>query len=119
MLVVRDVEASSRWYQDVLGLQSGHGGGEYEMLLSDGVVVLQLHHADSHEHPLLGAPPSSGVAVWLADADLDDVLARIEATATPIAGGPLYNPNARHREIWLHDPDGHLVVVAGPADSPA
>ena len=39
MLVVSDVEASSRWYQDVLGLASGHGGDEYEMLLFDGDLV--------------------------------------------------------------------------------
>jgi catechol 2,3-dioxygenase-like lactoylglutathione lyase family enzyme len=116
MLVVRDVAASSRWYQDVLGLQSGHGGDEYEMLLSDGELVIQLHDVDAHEHPLLGAPPSSGIAVWLADADLDDVLARISRAGVQIADGPLFNPNARHREIWLRDPDGHLVVVAGPSD---
>jgi hypothetical protein len=24
------------------------------------------------------------------------------------------NPNARHREIWLRDPDGYLVVLAEP-----
>ncbi len=24
------------------------------------------------------------------------------------------NPNAGHREIWLRDPDGYLVVLAEP-----
>lgn len=23
------------------------------------------------------------------------------------------NPNARHRDIWLRDPDGYVVVIAG------
>jgi hypothetical protein len=23
------------------------------------------------------------------------------------------NPNAQHRELWLRDPDGYLVVLAG------
>jgi hypothetical protein len=27
---VRDVESSSRWYQRLLGCESGHGGSEYE-----------------------------------------------------------------------------------------
>ena len=31
-LFVDDVEASSRWYQALLGAQSGHGGPEFEML---------------------------------------------------------------------------------------
>ena len=30
MIAVRDVEASSRWYQRLLGLRSDHGGAEYE-----------------------------------------------------------------------------------------
>ncbi|HSK98112.1 MAG TPA: VOC family protein, partial [Euzebyales bacterium] len=34
MLAVRDVEASSKWYQRLLGLHSDHGGPHYERLLS-------------------------------------------------------------------------------------
>ena len=34
MIAVRDVEASSRWYQQLLGLRSDHGGPEYERLLA-------------------------------------------------------------------------------------
>jgi hypothetical protein len=26
------------------------------------------------------------------------------------------DPNARQREIWVRDPDGYLVVLAGPSD---
>ena len=35
MLVVPDVPATSRWYQQVLGAVSGHGGPEYEQVLVD------------------------------------------------------------------------------------
>ena len=31
-LFVDDVEASSRWYQTLLGAQSMHGGPDFEML---------------------------------------------------------------------------------------
>ena len=34
MIAVRDVEASSRWYQQLLGLRSDHGGPNYERLLA-------------------------------------------------------------------------------------
>jgi hypothetical protein len=27
---------------------------------------------------------------------------------------PHFNPRPRHREIWLRDPDGYVVGVAGP-----
>ena len=127
MLCVRDVAASSTWYQSVLGLRSAHGGDEFEMLADDdGHVILQLHVWEAHEHLLFGSaelPVGNGVAIWLETAtavELDDVLARIAATGTPVADGPMFNPLGQHREVWLHDLDGHLVVVASPyGDVPA
>lgn len=121
MVCVRDVEASSAWYQAVLGLTSAHGGPEFEMLANaEGDVVLQLHVWEAHEHTLFGSPDrpvGNGVAIWMetaTTAGLDDVIARIAAAGVTPADGPLYNPLGRHREVWLHDPDGHLVVVASP-----
>ena len=54
LITVHDVEASSLWYQSVLGLQSRHGGAEYARLFHGERMVLQLHHWDAHEHPHLG-----------------------------------------------------------------
>ena len=34
------------------------------------------------------------------------------ALAAEILEGPAVNPNAKHREIWLRDPDGYVVVLA-------
>lgn len=28
--------------------------------------------------------------------------------------GPLENPDAHLREIWLRHPDGYVVVISGP-----
>ena len=57
LIAVRDVEASSRWYQRLLGLRSDHGGPHYERLLAGGELVLQLHHADvEHHHGRIGDP---------------------------------------------------------------
>ncbi len=42
LIAVTDVEASSRWYQWLLGCQSAHGGAEYERLVAKGELVLQL-----------------------------------------------------------------------------
>ena len=46
LIAVSDVEVSSRWYQRLLGCQSAHGGTEYERLVSNGVLVLQLEIDD-------------------------------------------------------------------------
>ena len=126
MLAVRDVEASSRWYQDMLGLQSDHGGPEYERLLADGVLVLQLHHSgvEHHHGPVIAdreAPVGNGVIVWLGEvADFDGVVARAGESGAVVLRPPHRNPpegsgnGPGHREIWLRDPDGYIVVVASP-----
>jgi len=55
LICVRDVESSSRWYQCLLGCESGHGGSEYERLNSDGRLILQLHNWEvEHKHGRLG-----------------------------------------------------------------
>lgn len=118
LIAVRDVEATSAWYQAVLGLQSGHGGPEYERLLSGGRLVLQLHQWEAHEHPHLGNPEhlprGNGVLLWFQTDRFDDVMQRVRVHRAPILEGPKVNPNARHREVWLRDPDGYVVVVASP-----
>lgn len=114
LIAVRDVKASSSWYQAVLGCESGHGGFEYEQILSDGKLILQLHHWDSHEHPHLGRqdkPNGNGVLLWFQTEEFDAALARTKTAHAEILEGPKVNPNANHRE--LRDPDGYVVVIAG------
>lgn len=116
LIAVHDVEDSSAWYQAVLGVQSGHGGGEYERLMSEGRIVMQLHHWDAHEHPHLGdagKPHGNGVLLWFQTDDFDEALRRIESSRAVILEGPMVNRSANHREIWLRDPNGYKVVVAG------
>lgn len=117
LIAVRDVEASSRWYQQVLGTQSGHGGAEYERLVSEGRLILQLHHWDAHEHPHLGrperGPAGNGVLLWFQTDRFDAALQRIRQAGATILEGPKVNPFANHREIWIQDPDGYVVVLAG------
>jgi hypothetical protein len=64
MLFVDDVEATSKWFQSLLGAKSAHGGREYEMLKdAAGDLLLQLHRADGEEHggPRLPAGSARGV----------------------------------------------------------
>lgn len=71
MITCSSVSTSSAWYQRVLGFESAHGGDEYEMLMSDGVLVLQLHQRDVHEHPHLVRvnPLANHLEIWLRDPD--------------------------------------------------
>lgn len=118
MLACSSVPASSAWYQRVLGFESAHGGDEYEMLTSDGAVVLQLHEVDAEEHAHLvrGRHPlgGNGVAVWFETDTYAPDLARIRGAAVDVLEDDHVNPLANHREIWLRDPDGYVVVVSSP-----
>ena len=117
LIAVGDVEGSSRWYQKLLGARSGHGGAEYEQIVdAGGTLVLQLHAWEVHEHPHLGDPAvrpyGNGVLLWFQVDDFDAAVARAREMAVEVLEGPRANPNAGHREIWLRDPDGYVVVLA-------
>jgi catechol 2,3-dioxygenase-like lactoylglutathione lyase family enzyme len=118
LIAVRDVEASSRWYQSLLGCKSGHGGREYEQLVDGaGKMILQLHDWDAHEHPHMGdpagKPAGNGVLLWFQIDDFSAAVARARTMLVEILEGPQVNRNANHREVWLRDPDGYVVVLAG------
>jgi len=117
LIAVNDVPATSRWYQLVLGLESSHGGAEYEQLSFDGRMVLQLHHWDAHHHPYLGSqevqPWGNGVLLWFQTDQFDAAVQRATDHQAEILEPPRLNPNANHREIWLKDPNGYVVVIAG------
>lgn len=116
LIVVCDVEASSRWYQSVLGFESAHGGPEYDRLMSDGRMVMQRHHWDAHEHPYLGdqnaRPYGNGVVLWFQTEQVEEAFARATNGGAEILEPLKINPSANHREFWLRDPDGYVVVVA-------
>ena len=117
LLAVDDVEAASRWFQAVLGLESGHGGPEYEILASDGQMVAQLHQWEVDEHPHLGdrSEPSrgNGVLLWFGVDDFEAILNAVDRTETQVLDGPLTNPNSGLREVWVRGPEGYVVVAAG------
>ena len=117
MIAVADVEASSLWYRELLACESGHGGPHYERLVSGGRLILQLHRWDAHDHPHMGDPSSkpygNGVLLWFRTDAFDAAVGRARALGAEILEEPHVNPNARHLECWLRDPNGYVVVLAG------
>jgi catechol 2,3-dioxygenase-like lactoylglutathione lyase family enzyme len=117
ILSCSSVERSSEWYQRTLGLRSAHGGDEYEMLLHGGTLVLQLHQLDADEHPHLvrkDEPLGNGVAIWFESSVYPEVVRRARASGAEVLEDDHVNPLAHHREIWLRDPDGYVVVISSP-----
>ena len=124
LIAVWDVEASSRWYQRLLGCLGDHGGPEYERLLDgEGRLIMQLHHWEvEHHHEPIGDPEKlrgNGVLLWFEVDDFDAAVARSRELGAHVVMAPHRNPpegpgGPAHREIWLRDPDGYVVVLASP-----
>jgi catechol 2,3-dioxygenase-like lactoylglutathione lyase family enzyme len=124
LISVTDVVQSSHFYQELLACESGHGGEEYERLVRDGTLVLQLHAFDvEHHHGTIGDPAvrpyGNGVALWFEIEDFDAAVGRAQALQAEIVLAAHRNPpdgpgGPAHRELWLRDPDGYLVVLASP-----
>ena len=121
LIAVRDVRASSRWYSRLLGADSQpeHSHRDfYDRISSSGRLLLQLHAWDEEGHPNLvnaaAAPVGHGVLLWFRVEDFDAAVERAAELKAEIIEGPLVNPAPQHRELWLRDPDGFVVVIASP-----
>lgn len=119
MITVRDVRASAAWYERVLGLESAHGGDEYEQLVQDGKLLLQLHNNEPDmNHDALaeeGEHLGGGVLLWFKTQDFEAQVERLRDAAIVPEVAPYMNEYARHMEVWFRDPDGYRIVVAGPS----
>jgi catechol 2,3-dioxygenase-like lactoylglutathione lyase family enzyme len=123
MLQVADVEASSRWYQNVLGLTSGHGGAEFEMLMHGDDHLLNLHRLDAHEHgfatPASGSTRGAGVSLWFETSDreaFESLFRHAAESGATVLEGARWNPQAHHHEATLTDLDGYVVAIHSPFD---
>jgi hypothetical protein len=119
LIAVRDVRVSSRWYSDLLGADTlpDHSHRDvYDRITHSGRLLLQLHAWDEEDHPNLvnadAAALGHGVVLWFQVNDFDAAIDRVRRLNAEIIEGPFVNPAPRHREIWLRDIDGYVVVLA-------
>jgi catechol 2,3-dioxygenase-like lactoylglutathione lyase family enzyme len=127
LICVSDVEASSRWYQQLLDCQSAHGGPNYERLVSHETLILQLHNWHvAHHHGVIGNPNlkpyGNGMLLWFEIHEFDAAMARVQAMGAEIVLPRHRNPPSgdggpNHWECWLRDPNGYVVVLASPDGS--
>ncbi len=115
MIAVKDVLASSAWYERLLGCKNTHGGAEFGMLKHGDTVLLLLHHWQGDEHAWLrqarDGAVGGGVCLYFRIDDLDAAFERAKALGAEILEGPHENPLARQREVELRDPDGYYVTL--------
>ncbi len=124
LLCVKDVEATSRWYQRLLGCKSEHGGPDYERLTVGGKLILQLHNwSTEHHHGPIGDPKlkpyGNGVLLWFETDDFDAAAVRaremkVEVVMPRHRNPPQEDGGPNHWELWLRDPNGYTVVLSSP-----
>lgn len=121
LIAVRNVRASSRWYGELLGadpLPEHSHRDVYDRISCSGHLLLQLHAWDEENHPNLmnadAAPLGHGVVLWFEVSDFDAAVERARSLGAAIVKEPHVNPAPQHREIWLRDLDGYVVVLASP-----
>jgi catechol 2,3-dioxygenase-like lactoylglutathione lyase family enzyme len=121
LIAVRDVKASTTFYEQVLDarrLGASDHDHIYQRILRNGDLLLQLHSWDDEDHPNLmnadKAPVGHGVLLWFEVPDFDAAVARVRTLGVRVLRQPHVNPAPRHREIWLQDPDGYVLVLASP-----
>ena len=122
LLAVRDVHASTRWYEQLLGVErfgdSDHDD-VYQQLFDGDELVLQLHCWDDEDHPNITdpdkAPAGHGVLVWFQVDGFDAAVKRAAALRAEVVVAPHVNPNSGLSEIWIRDLDGYYVVLASLA----
>jgi len=120
-LAAVDLKKTEKFYREVLLLspefiQNSHAETSYLLLLVGRmkVVFQNLLEMEAH-HPVLlqnltRSPLGVGVQIELSCNNLDDIYRRIKHYRWPIAY-ELDDQEHQRRELWLHDPDGYLLVL--------
>jgi len=118
VLTVRDIEATTRFYERALGLEREFfrgPQGQPRHALRFGHQKINLQDATT-DTPTKARTPTlgSGDFCLIAARPLEEVMARLEAEGVPIEAGPVARTGALGpmRSVYFRDPDGNLVEVA-------
>ena len=120
-LAVADLESTARFYRELLqlsieALADSHGEERILLVTLDNInVVFQRCEEMEGLHPSLLQNLTRynlgvGLQLELNYPDLDDLFQRIKYQQWPIVY-ELDDQEHHRREVWLHDPDGYLLVL--------
>lgn len=115
IIAVKDVQRSSKFYQDLLGCKSEHGGDTFDILTSDATVVLCLHKWGEHEHPtMLNAEKEAGngLILFFRVDNLDHILKNAKQLNANIEKDIHYNENSLKNQFILRDLDNYYLIIS-------
>jgi catechol 2,3-dioxygenase-like lactoylglutathione lyase family enzyme len=115
VLTVKDVAATCRFYERVLGMDARSFGPDGRWALHFGRQKINLHQAGHEFEPKAARPtPGSGDLCFIAAVPLDAVVAQLRACGVAIEEGPVDRTGAEGemRSVYFRDPDDNLIEVS-------
>lgn len=115
IIAVKDVPASSAWYQSVFGCKSMHGGDEFDILVSEnGEILICLHKWGAHEHNTMKDPtitPGNGLILYFRTENMKAIWQNVEKMGVLVEEDVQKNPNSTKMEFSIRDPDGYYLTI--------
>ena len=115
IIAVKDVDASSKWYESVFGCRRDHGEGDFAvMLMENDEVLICLHKWGEHDHPTMtnpNIPPGNGLILYFRTDNMPAIRQNVQAKGYPVEEDVHVNPNSTKKEFSLRDPDGYYLTI--------
>ncbi len=119
VLTLRDLEATRRFYETVLGMTAEEfQPGRWALMF--GRQKLNLHIAGQVIDPnVRHATPGSADLCLLTETPMADVLAHLSASGIAVIEGPVRRTGATGplESVYIDDPDESLLEIANPRQS--
>lgn len=115
LIVVKDIEASKRFYKDLFGLDVvlDHDGN---VILTEGLVLQDKHIWESFIKKDV-TERGHDAELYFEEKDIDGMLKKLDESPYEIE---YINRDLKHswgqRVIRLYDPDGHVIEIGEPMD---
>jgi uncharacterized glyoxalase superfamily protein PhnB len=115
IIAVKDIEASSKWYQKIFELRNNHGGDHFSVLVSDdNEIILCLHKWQEHNHPTMTNPsitPGNGLLLYFRTENMNAIYQNALKAGCVIEEDIHLNSNSLRKEFSFRDPDGYFLTV--------
>ena len=114
VITARDVEATARFYSNVL-MAPVVRFGDGRIALQIGVQKINLHGAGREIEPKAESPTPGAIDLcFLTDMSAAEIEAHLDRCGVEIVLGPVFRSGAMNRlqSIYIRDPDGNLVEIA-------
>ena len=116
IIAVKNVEASVKWYEQVLGFRRAHGHEHmFAVLVSEeNEIMLCLHQCGEHNHPTMTNPtitPGNGLILYFRTENIEYIRNNIEKINWILEEEIHMNPNSLKKEFSIRDPDGYYLTI--------